>query len=125
MTIKDALSDYYNSWNEGFKTKNDSKIKKFMATSFVGYWAYSTIEKPEEYDYHYDIVSVLNQYPESTQKEFDLISITERGNGDNYLVYGTETSLINGQPHLAKCLYVWAVENGDWKLLREYIEIEQ
>ena len=119
-----VLTDYYNAWNEGFRTKDATRIREFMSKSFTGYWAFSGIATPEVYDYHYDIVSVLNQYDESTYKEFDVISTTRRKNGENYLVFGTETSMISGNPHHAKCMYVWGMENGDWKLIREYIEME-
>ncbi|WP_245604685.1 DUF4440 domain-containing protein [Paucisalibacillus globulus] len=118
-----VLTNYYQAWNEGFQTKDATRFREFMSKSFTGYWAFSGIEKPEVYDYHYDIVSVLNQYDESTYKEFDVVSSTERKNGENYLVFGTETSMISGQSHQAKCMYVWGMENGDWKLIREYTEM--
>lgn len=122
--FEEVLRDYYLAWNVGFKTKDPTKILTFMSKDFTGYWAFSGITKPEIYDYHYDITSVLNQYNEKTYKEFEIISTTLRNNEVNYLVFGTETSMISGQPHHAKCMYVWAVENGEWKLIREYIEME-
>jgi hypothetical protein len=120
-----TLLAYYTSWNEGFKTKEDTKIRSFMSKSFVGYWAFSGIEKPEEYFFDYDIVSVLNQYNADTKKDFEVLSKTERKNGENYLVFGTETSIIEGKPHQAKVMYVWGLENEEWKLQREYIEMAQ
>lgn len=119
-----VLSDYYSAWNEGFKSKDSNRIKEFMSKDFTGYWAFSGITKPEVYDYHYDISSVLDQYDENTYKEYEILSITKRNNEENYLIFGTETSTISGQPHHAKCMYVCAIENGDWKLIREYIEME-
>jgi hypothetical protein len=124
-TLEKTITDYYTSWNEGFTTKDDQQIRSYMAESFVGIFGYSSIESPEKYDYHYDIVSVLNQYQEDTRKEFDIKLTTERKNGENYIITGTETSYINGEPHLAQCMYVWGLEGTEWKLLREYIEIEQ
>ncbi|GIO26600.1 DUF4440 domain-containing protein [Ornithinibacillus bavariensis] len=123
--FESTLQNYYSSWNEGFKTKDDTHIRNFMSERFVGYWAFSGIEKPEEYFFDYDIVSVLNQYKEDTKKEFNVITKTERKNGENCLVFGTETSLIEGKPHQAKVMYVWGLENEEWKLQREYIEMEQ
>ncbi|WP_096271873.1 DUF4440 domain-containing protein [Paucisalibacillus globulus] len=122
--IEEVLTEYYNSWTDGFKTKTDVEIKYFMSKKFTGYWAFSGIEKPEEYDYDYDIVSVLEQYDEFTHKEFEVLSTTIRKNGKNYLIFGTESSTIQGQTHRAKCLYTWELESGEWKLVREYIEME-
>ncbi|GGA89735.1 DUF4440 domain-containing protein [Ornithinibacillus halotolerans] len=122
--IEEILKEYYQSWNDGFKTKDDSKIRSFMSSSFTGYWAFSDIEKPEVYDYHYDIINVLNQYDGNTIKEFNVISKIERKEGKNFLIIGTETSKITGAIHSAKCMYVWRLENDKWKLVREYIEME-
>ena len=30
----------------------------------------------------------------------------------------------NGEPYSAQCMFVWRKENNEWKLLREYIELE-
>ncbi|WP_042143369.1 hypothetical protein [Paucisalibacillus sp. EB02] len=123
-SLEEVIGEYYNSWNNGFRLKQDDGVRSFMSRSFTGYWAFSGIEKPEEYDYNYDIISVLEQYDESTHKEFEIISTTTRKGGKNYLIFGTETSTIQGQLHRAKCMYIWEIENGEWKLVREYIEME-
>ncbi|WP_029191092.1 hypothetical protein [Ornithinibacillus scapharcae] len=122
--FEEVLGDYYKAWNQGFKTKDPTNIKEFMSKDFTGYWAFSGIAKPEIYDYHYDITTVLNQYDENTNKDYEIISTTKRNSEENYLIFGTETSMISGQPHYAKIMYVWAIENGKWKLIREYIEME-
>lgn len=33
-----------------------------MSTKFVGYWAHSNLDKPDEYGYNYDIDNALRQY---------------------------------------------------------------
>ncbi|MFS0673433.1 DUF4440 domain-containing protein [Ornithinibacillus sp. 179-J 7C1 HS] len=124
-TFEHTLSNYYDSWNEGFVTKDASKIRSYMSEKFVGIFGYSSIEVPEEYHYNYDIKSILKQYNEKTRKEFEIITSMERKNGENYVVLGLETSFIDGNPHRAQCMYVWGLEEGEWKLLREFIEIEQ
>lgn len=125
MSLENTITNYYNSWNEGFSSKDDAKIRSYMSERFVGIFGYSSIEKPEEYHYSYDIKAVLNQYNDQTRKEFEIISTMERRNGENYVIVGLETSYIDGTPHRAQCMYIWERENKEWKLLREFIEIEQ
>ncbi|WP_249366703.1 MULTISPECIES: DUF4440 domain-containing protein [Neobacillus] len=95
-----------------------------MSKSFVGYWAHSNIDKPEPYYYDYDLNSVLRQM-DNAEKSFEVVSITERKNGEEYLILGRETNLINSKPFTAQCMFVWRNEDNEWKLLREYIELER
>lgn len=95
-----------------------------MSKSFVGYWAHSNIDQPDPYFYNYDLDSVLKQM-DNAEKSFEAVSITKRRNGEEYLVLGRETNVINGEPYTAQCMFVWRKEDGNWKLLREYIELER
>ncbi|MGN7479269.1 DUF4440 domain-containing protein [Solibacillus silvestris] len=122
--IKEILNNYFNAWNAGFISKNGDGIRNYMSESFVGYWAHSNIDKPETYYYDYDLDGVLKQEG-NAEKSFEAFSITERKTGKEFLVSGKETSLINGKPHAAQCMFVWRKENSEWKLLREYIELER
>ncbi|WP_449620927.1 nuclear transport factor 2 family protein [Robertmurraya sp. Marseille-Q9965] len=122
--IKDVLVDYMQAWNEGFVSKDGDTIRKFMSKDFIGYWCHSNLNKPDEYDYHYDVNGVLQQY-ENAEKSFDPYSITKRKNGEEYLVLGRELNLINGQPFPAQCMFIWRKEEESWKLIREYIELER
>jgi hypothetical protein len=122
--IKEILNGYFIAWNEGFISKNGDGIRAYMSKSFVGYWAHSNIDKPEPYYYDYDLNSVLRQM-DIAEKSFEVVSITERKNGEEYLILGRETNLINGKPFTAQCMFVWRKEDNEWKLLREYIELER
>ncbi|KIL35038.1 hypothetical protein SD71_15350 [Cohnella kolymensis] len=122
--IQEVLEGYFKCWNEAFISKNGDEIRNFMSKNFVGYWAHSNIDKPEQYDYNYDINNVLKQYDDA-EKSFEPVSITKRKDGEDFLVVGTETNKINNIPHTAKCMFVWRRESGEWKLLREYIELEK
>ena len=122
--IQEILNGYFKSWNEGFITKNGDGIRNYMSENFVGYWAHSNLDKPDQYDYNYDLNNVLKQY-ENAEKSFEPVSITERKNGDEFLVLGRETNTINGEPYPAQCMFVWRKEGNEWKLLREYIELER
>ncbi|SEA00470.1 hypothetical protein SAMN05421743_102196 [Thalassobacillus cyri] len=51
--------------------------------------------------------------------------MTERNNGEEYLVLGREVNWINGDPYPAQCMFVWRKEGEEWKLVREYIELER
>ncbi|MFC0189496.1 DUF4440 domain-containing protein [Fictibacillus aquaticus] len=122
--IEEVLEDYFKSWNEGFISKNSDKIKSFMSDDFTGYWAHSDIERPDPYGYDYDLYAVLKQMDDA-EKSFEILSITERKNGEEVIVFGRETNVIKGTPYAAQCMFVWRKENSEWKLLREYIELER
>jgi hypothetical protein len=123
-TINEILNSYFRAWNEGFISKNGEGIREYMSEKFVGYWAHSNIDKPDSYFYDYDLNSVLRQM-DNAEKSFEAVSITQRKNGEEFLVLGRETNLINGEPYTAQCMFVWRKENNQWKLLREYIELER
>ncbi|WP_164667461.1 nuclear transport factor 2 family protein [Virgibacillus doumboii] len=122
--IKTVLNEYYNTWNDAFNSKDADRIRDYMSESFTGFWANSTIDQPTQYDYNYDIDSVLAQYDDA-HKSYVPESIIERNDGNDYLIYGTETNTVNGTPLQAKCMFVWRKEQGQWKLVREYIELER
>ena len=122
--IHDVLDDYFKSWNEGFISKNGDKIRHFMSKNFVGSWAHSNIDQPDVYYYNYDLNNVLKQM-DHAEKSFEIASITNRKNGLEFLISGKETALINGEPYTAQCMFVWRKEVNEWKLLREYIELER
>ncbi|WP_245835797.1 hypothetical protein [Virgibacillus ndiopensis] len=54
-TIQETIKNYFDAWNEAFTSKNADNIRSFMSNKFTGYWAHSTIEKPDEYGYNYDL----------------------------------------------------------------------
>ncbi|MCA1053996.1 nuclear transport factor 2 family protein [Rossellomorea aquimaris] len=118
------LNDYFSAWNEGLITKKVEGIKSFMSKSFVGYWAHSGIDRPDPYDYEYDLESVLKSMNHA-EKSFEAFSIKERLEGKEALVLGRETNMINGEPYTAQCMFVWKKESGQWMLVREYIELER
>ncbi len=122
--IQGVINDYFKSWNEGFISKNGDSIRSYMSKKFVGYWAHSNIDKPDVYYYTYDLNNVLKQM-DNAEKSFEIVSITNRKNGFEFLVIGRETNLINGEPFTAQCMFVWRKEGNEWKLLREYIELER
>ncbi len=122
--IQDVLNRYFKAWNDGLISKNGNQIREFMSEKFVGYWSHSNLDKPDEYDYSYDLETVLRQY-EKAEKNFEPFSITERNNGTEFVVLGRETNTINGEPYPAQCMFIWRKEQSDWKLLREYIELER
>lgn len=122
--IKQILNDYFDAWNKGFISKNGEEIRNFMSKNFVGYWANSNIEKPDPYYYEYDLDSVLKQM-DNAEKSFKYVSIIERKNGEEFLISGRETNTINGEHFTAQCMFVWRKEDNEWKLLREYIELER
>lgn len=122
--IQHILNDYFKCWNEGFISKNGDKIRSYMSVKFVGYWAHSNVDKPDVYYYNYDLNNVLKQM-DNAEKSFEAVSITTRKNGFEFLVLGRETNLINGEPFTAQCMFVWTKEGNEWKLLREYIELER
>ncbi|MGG0719595.1 hypothetical protein ABE096_18715 [Robertmurraya massiliosenegalensis] len=80
-----------------------------MSKDFVGYWAHSKIKKTDPYFFDYDLHSVLQQMDQA-KKSFEAVSITERNNGNEYLVLGRETNLVNGEPYSAQCMFVWRRE---------------
>lgn len=122
-TFQEALANYFDAWNEAFKTKDENLIRSFMSKSFKGYWAHGDLLEPDQYDYHYDLKEVINQYNGDTIKSFEPLSLTERKNGEQILVLGTEKAIINGIAHHANCMFIWQKESKEWKLLREYIEL--
>ena len=122
--INELLNRYFKAWNDGFVSKKSDGIREYMSKRFVGYWAHSNIEQPEPYYYDYDLNSVLREM-DHAEKSFEMVSITKRKNGNEYVVLGRETNLINGSPYYAQCMFVWRKESNEWKLLREYIELEK
>ena len=112
------------AWNEGFKSKNGDNIRNFMSESFVGYWAHSNIKQPDPYFYSYDLNTTLEQM-NNAEKSFEIYSITERKNGNELIVFGRETNMISGEAFAAQCMFIWRKEDNQWKLLREYIELER
>lgn len=124
VNIREVLNSYFKTWNEGFVSKNGDGIREYMSEKFVGYWANSSIDKPDPYFYDYDLNNVLKQM-DNAEKSFEIISITERKNGDECLILGKETNLINGKLFAAQCMFVWRKERNGWRLLREYIELER
>lgn len=46
LTIEKLMEDYFNSWNEGFISKNSEGIRSFMSGDFTGYWGHSGLTKP-------------------------------------------------------------------------------
>jgi Domain of unknown function (DUF4440) len=121
---QEIMSEYFKAWNEGFKSKNGDKIRNFMSKNFVGYWAHSNIDQPEPYFYNYDLNSVLKQMNDA-EKSFEPYSITERKIGSEKIILGRETNVISGKPFNAQCMFIWRKEENQWKLLREYIELER
>lgn len=122
--IQEVLDGYFKAWNDGFVSKSGNEIREYMSKVFVGYWAHSHLDQPDQYHYDYDLDGVLQQYG-NAHKSFEPLSITERRNGDEYLVVGRETNMINGEPYRAQCMFVWRKESDNWKLVREYIELER
>lgn len=122
--IEKLLEDYFNSWNEGFISKNGDGIRCFMSKDFIGYWGHSGLEKPQEYGYDYELDSVLVNEG-NAHKSFELLSVTERRNKTEIIVFGREINTVNGQVFPAQCLFIWRKEETGWKLLREYIELER
>jgi len=122
--IQEVLKKYFMSWNEGFRTKDEAGIKSYMSKDFVGYWSHSGIQEPDPYYYDYDLNSVLKQM-DNAEKSFDVATISKRNNGKEALVLGRETNVINRKAYTAQSMLVWRNEEGGWKLLREYIELEK
>jgi ketosteroid isomerase-like protein len=122
--IQKVLTDYFKAWNEGFRSKEGDHIRRFMSKDFVGYWAHSGVTQPDPYFYNYDLNSVLKQM-DHAEKTFEVRSLTERNEGREVIVVGKETNTINGKPFTAQCMFVWRNEDDEWKLLREYIELER
>lgn len=123
-TIKEVLHDYFQAWNEGFKSKEGDHIRGFMSEHFVGYWAHSNVTQPDPYFYNYDLNQVLKQM-DHAEKTFDVCSLSERNEGREVIVVGKETNTISGKPFTAQCMFVWRKEKDEWKLVREYIELER
>jgi len=124
MKIEEVIARYFKAWNQGFISKNGGGIREHMSKQFVGYWAHSSIDQPDPYYYDYDLDNVLTQM-DHAEKSFEALSITERSKGNECLVIGKETNVISGVPYSAQCMFVWRKEDNEWKLLREYIELER
>jgi len=122
--IKEVLDAYFQAWNRGFQTKDPVELQGYMSKAFTGYWAHAGMEKTYEYGFDYDLAGVLGQYGQA-EKNFETLSITERNHGDNYLVVGRERNVVDGSPATAMCMFVWRREDGQLKLLKEYIELER
>jgi len=124
MLMKEVLNGYFKAWNDAFISKDGDEIRNYMSRNFIGYWAHSSLDEPDKYDFNYDLNQVLKQY-ENAVKSFEPFSITERKMGEEILVLGKEINIINGEPYPAQCMFVWRRERNEWKLLREYIELER
>ena len=124
MLMKEVLNGYFKAWNDAFISKDGDEIRNYMSRNFIGYWAHSSLDEPDKYDFNYDLNQVLKQY-EYAVKSFEPFSITERKMGEEILVLGKEINIINGEPYSAQCMFVWRRERNEWKLLREYIELER
>ncbi|MGV2619589.1 UNVERIFIED_CONTAM: DUF4440 domain-containing protein [Halobacillus marinus] len=122
--IEKVLDAYFSAWNEGFATKEAAGIRAFMSKDFVGYWSRSDILQPDPYFYDYDLEAVLKQMDEA-EKTFEIASIGERKDGQEKIVLGRETNVIQGTAFSAQCMFVWRKEADDWKLVKEYIELER
>ncbi|WP_221568474.1 DUF4440 domain-containing protein [Alkalihalobacillus sp. TS-13] len=123
-TIHNVIEKYFASWNEAFDSKNSNVIREHMSERFVGYWGRSGMDEPMQYGYNYDLDNVLAQYDDA-HKSFEILSHIERKPGEEFLVIGTETNVIQGIPHHAKAMFIWRKENEEWKLQREFIELEK
>ena len=123
-TIERVLDDYFSSWNEGFISKSGDGIRRFMSKDFTGYWGHSKLEKPMEYYYDYNLEEVLVNEGNAS-KSFEILSVKERGFGHEMVIFGREVNTISGESFPAQCMFIWRKEQGDWKLLREYIELER
>ncbi|MDN4607686.1 nuclear transport factor 2 family protein [Sporosarcina highlanderae] len=122
--IQEVLDEYFKAWNAGFISKNGDGIRQLMSENFVGYWAHSTIIQPDPYYYDYDLNGVLKEM-DHAEKSLRILSIAERNDGNEVVVIGRETNVIGGEPYHAQCMFVWRKEEQQWKLLREYIELER
>ena len=122
--INELLNSYFVAWNEGFSTKDGEGIRSFMSKNFVGYWAHSGISEPTPYYYDYDLESVLKQI-DNAHKSFEIHACRSRNNDNEVIVLGKETNVISGVPYTAQCMFIWRNEDREWKLLREYIELER
>ena len=60
--LQAVLDAYFKAWNDGFESKNGDEIRSLMSRNFIGYWCHAKLDKPEEYDYTYDLNGVLAQY---------------------------------------------------------------
>lgn len=122
--IMKVIIDYFEAWTEASKRKDATKIRELMSRDFQGYWSHAGLTKPDNYGYNYDIEGVL-VHEGPFEKKFEVQSLVERHQGNQYIAMGRETNIINGQAHYAQCMFIWRKEQGEWKLLREYIELEK
>ncbi len=122
--IYSVMDKYFQAWNDGFVSKNADAIRAMMSSGFAGYWAHSGLERPDQYGFGYDLEGVLSQYGEAS-KSYEISAIQERREGREVLVLGREINLVEGTPHPARFMFVWRLEDGQWKLAREYIELEK
>ncbi|AYC28866.1 DUF4440 domain-containing protein [Paenisporosarcina cavernae] len=119
-----VLSDYFTTWNNALVNKDADSIRSFMSKNFVGYWANSDINNPTPYYYDYDLGTVLQQMND-VEKKFHTNSITYRKNGNEAIVVGREFGVIGDRKFAAQCMLIWEFEEFEWKLKREYIELER
>lgn len=119
-----VLDAYFKAWNDGFESKNGDEIRSLMSRNFIGYWCHAKLDKPEEYDYTYDLNGVLAQYG-TAEKHFEVLSITERNDGNEVIVFGRERNIVDGVTHPAQVMFIWRKEESKWRLIREYIELEK
>ncbi|MDP5274257.1 nuclear transport factor 2 family protein [Chengkuizengella axinellae] len=122
--IKEIIDDYFRTWNDAFVSQSEEGIRAYMSKSFIGHWAHSDLDIPMQYRYDYNIQNVLEQYG-NAKKSFEPSAITERKDGKQLIVVGRETNMINEKPYRAQCMLIWQKEDNEWKLLREYIELER
>lgn len=121
--IESTIKSYYYSWNLGFKTKDDSEIRSYLSSDFVGYWSQSGMSEPFSYDNKLDLASSLKEMGNG-KKSYKHFYISERNNGKEVITIGIESNIIDNKEHKAQSMLVWRKESGEWKLLREYIELE-
>lgn len=122
--LKKQLDAYFQGWNEGCKKQDGEIIRSFLSNDFVGYWAHSSILEPTPYFYSYDLQAVVEQMV-GAKKTFTIYSMVPRKNETEWIVVGQEICQIQGQEHPAQCMLIWRNEQNEWKLLREYIELEK
>ncbi|WP_404451816.1 nuclear transport factor 2 family protein [Virgibacillus necropolis] len=121
--IENVIESYFESWNQGFKTKDDSEIRSYLSSDFMGYWSQAGMREPYSYGREIDLAASLKEMGNGI-KEYQHFHLSERDGGNEVVTIGIETNIINNETHKAQSMFVWRKESNQWKLLREYIEIE-
>ncbi|WLD94722.1 DUF4440 domain-containing protein [Alkalihalobacillus sp. AL-G] len=122
--IDSVLDSYFDAWNRAFQSKNDTEIRAFLSKEFKGHFGRSEMTEAYTYDADYEIVPILNMYT-TAEKSFEVLSSAKRNSDREIVVIGNEQNLIDGELSKAKSMMIWRNENNEWKLLREYIELEK